>query len=173
MQKECYFEQLSYNLTKREKSTTGNQKNLAAWALVVFEPNDHIVDCPNDISQQLEREYNYLLSECKINDPRKLSDKVWQNNFTTWQATNLGHIFQYNLTSKAFETDYIGQYKACKAYSYFKSRHVHQILTYKPKDSSDTVVVKSSVTQEVWILISKSTGTIISAYCVCTAGFSK
>lgn len=174
--------QLQFYLMKRGKSTTGNKKDLAARALVVFESNDPIVDCPKDISQQLEREYNRLLSKCNIEDPRKLNDEVWQNDLTTWPATNLGHIFQYVLISKAFETDYIGQYKARKAYSYFKSGHVHQILTYRPKDSSDTVVLKSSVTpsmkvndkpREVWILISKSTGTIISAYCVCTAGFSK
>ena len=75
---------------------------------------------------------------------------------------------------------YIGKYKARKAFSYFKSSHVHQVLTYTPKDSDDLVILKSSVTpsmrinekpRELWILISKSTG-IKTAYCVCTAGFS-
>ena len=172
--------QLQHFLTKRGKSVSGTKKELAARALVAFESNDPILDCPKDLTERLEREYQELIKKLQIQDPRQLDDGVWIDDLKTWPSLNLGHIFHYILSTKAFETSYIGQYKAHKAYSYFKSSHVHQVLTYLPPGSDDLVIVKSSVTPSMkvydkpwslWILISKSSG-VISAYCLCTAGFS-
>lgn len=172
--------QVQYYLMRRGKATSGVKKDLAARALVAFEANDKVVDCPKDISDRLEKEYASLLKKLSIDDPRQLDDSAWQNDLTTWPSIDLGHIFHYILSTKAFDTNYIGQYKARKAYSYFKSSRVHQVLTYLPSASNDHVILKSSVTPsmrvsdkpwELWILFSKLTG-VVSAYCPCTAGFS-
>jgi len=172
--------QLQFYLMRRGKSTSGIKKDLAARALVAFECNEPVVDCPKDITNRLEMEYKNLVKKLQIEDPRQLEEDVWLNDLTTWPSIDLGHIFHYVLSTKAFDTNYIGQYKARKAYSYFKSSHVHEILTYMPPGSDDLVIVKSSVTPsmkvydkpwDLWILISKSSG-VISAYCLCTAGFS-
>ena len=126
---------------RKGKSTTGNKKDLAVHVLVSFKSNESIVGCLKDVSDCLEREYNSLLSQSGIEDPRKLNENVWQNNLDA-----LGDIFQYILEMKAFVTDYLVKYKARKALSYFRCSRVHQVPTYTPKDSEDLVVLKSSVT---------------------------
>lgn len=172
--------QLQHYLMRRGKSTSGNKKDLAARALVAFESNDQIIDCSKDITDRLEREYSQLLFKLGIEDPLQLHETSWNQNLTSWPNINLGHIFHYILISKAFDTSYIGQYKARKAYSYLMSSHVHQVLTYYPPNLKDHVILKSSVTPsmklsdkpwEQWILCSKYSG-VVSAYCQCTAGFS-
>ena len=76
-------------------------------------------------------------------------------------------------------TEYIGQYKARKAYSYFMSGFVHEIVVYCP--SQDKVLLKGNVTpsqrsrekpRNVWVLRSKN-GDVICANCSCTAGFGE
>ena len=115
---------------RKGKSTTGNKKDLAVHVLVSFKSNESIVGCLKDVSDCLEREYNSLLSQSGIEDPRKLNENVWQNNLTTWPNIDLGDIFHYILETKAFGTDCIGKYKAStrqarcslisKAYMYIK-----------------------------------------------------
>ena len=56
--------------TRRGKAITGNKKDLAARAPVSFESKDPIADCPEDISDHLEREYNSLLKKGGFEDPR-------------------------------------------------------------------------------------------------------
>ena len=97
---------------------------------MAFESNEPIADCPKDVSDRNEREYNSLLSQSGIEDPRKLNENVCQNNLTTWPNIDLGDIFHYILETKAFGTDCIGKYKAStrqarcslisKAYMYIK-----------------------------------------------------
>ena len=53
----------------------------------------------------------------------------WEEDWTKWPKTRIGQIFSYILEIKAFSTEYVGQYKVRKAYSYFKSGFVHEILT--------------------------------------------
>lgn len=173
--------QLQHYLMRRGKATSGNKKDLAARALVSFESNDKVLDCPKDITDRLEKEYGNLLFKLNIEDPNKVDDSLWSQDLTTWPNVNLGHIFHFILTTKAFDTSYIGQYKVKKAYSYFASSRIHQVLTYNPTTLTNHVIIKSSVTPsmkvsdkpwKLWILCSKSTGVIISAYCQCTAGMS-
>ena len=40
---------------------------------------------------------------------------------TTWPALDLGKVFSFILSKKEFDSDYVGKYKLCKAYSYFVS----------------------------------------------------
>ena len=89
--------------------------------------------------------------------------------------TDIGHIFSYILERKAFSTQYIGQYKIRKAYSFFKSGFVDKVFV---KIYNIKIFIKSSVvpsqrinneTQSPWILCAKS-GEIITAFCSCTAG---
>ena len=53
----------------------------------------------------------------------------WKDDITSWPAVDLGKIFHYILEKKTFEAEYIGQYEVKKAYSYFKSGFVAQILS--------------------------------------------
>lgn len=56
----------------------------------------------------------------------------------TFQTVILVRYFYTSLKTKAFETEYIGQYKAQKAYSFFKSGWIGDIGSRK--------VVKCAVT---------------------------
>ena len=109
------------------KSTTGNKKDLAARALVAFENGEPVTQSAEDSAQKLEKEYNELLEKFTIQDPLKILNHLWSTDVKKWPNLNLGQIFQYVIDNKAFEGNYIGQYKARKAYSYFQSGHMQQI----------------------------------------------
>ena len=79
------------------------------------------------IKQSSESKWNWQPTKTKWKCLAKQSDCLTQHRFG-------GHLLLY-LDTKAFGTDCIGKYKARKAFSYFKSLHVHQVLTYTPKDS--------------------------------------
>ena len=50
---------------------------------------------------------------------------------SVWPEVNLGNIFEHILRMKEFDKEYIGKYKDEKAYSYFASRFVGEILVSK------------------------------------------
>ena len=125
--------QLQFFLMERGKSTTGNKKDLAARALVSFELKEPIVQSSQSIFQRLEGEYFELVRSCNIPDPLKIEDASWSEDIGTWPNVNLCQIFQYILACKDFETEFVGQYKAKKAYSYFKSGHVQEPTNQEPE----------------------------------------
>ena len=55
------------------------------------------------------------------------------NKIYDWPLINLGHIFHYILKAKRFSEDYIRRYKDEKAYSYFDSGFIDEILTAHPR----------------------------------------
>lgn len=97
-----------------------------------------------------------------------------------WPLVDLGHIFHYILEKKAFESDYVGQYKVKKAFSYFKSGFVSQVVTATGADK-DTIFLKGSVlpsqkvssAPHVVCALLKKSGEIQTAYCSCTVGLSR
>ena len=119
-----------------------------------------------------------MLAKFQLSDPLAITE--WVDSITSWPQINLGKIFHYIIENKAFDTDYIGQYKVKKAYSYFKSGFVSQILVFNV-GNENKILLKSSVLPSqnvssaehiVWILADAS-GNIITAYCSCTAGLSQ
>eukprot|EP00795_Rhopilema_esculentum_P015645 gene15645-6929_t len=172
-------ERLNNFLKVRGKSTTGNKKDLAARALVAFENGEPVTQSAEDSAQKLEKEYNELLEKFTIQDPLKIPNHLWSTDVKKWPNLNLGQIFQYVIDNKAFEGNYIGQYKARKAYSYFQSGHVQQIYQYMINDEQmffkACVVPSMRVNErprEGWILFSKHNG-VLTAHCTCIAGYSK
>ena len=45
---------------------------------------------------------------------------------------NLGNVFQYILSTRDFDSDYIGKFNDQKAYNYFDSGFVGQIFIHEP-----------------------------------------
>ena len=109
--------QLQFYLMERVKSTTGNKKDLADRALVSFELKEPIVQSSQSIFQRLEGEYFELVRSCNIPDPLKIEEAPWSEDIGTQPNVNLCQIFRHILAWKAFEAEYVGQYKAKKAYS--------------------------------------------------------
>ena len=136
--------ELQKYLMIRGKSTTGSKKDLAARVLVAFENNAPIKDCPKEFTARLVKEYQDRLEKFGIPDSYNIPETSWVSDVHQWPEMNIGQIFQFILEAKAFKTEYIGEYKARKAYSYFKSGHVsHIVVCYV---NSDLVLLKSSVT---------------------------
>ncbi len=65
----------------------------------------------------------------------------WEDGLTTWPLVDLGKIFHYIISKKAFEADYVGQYKVKKAFSYFNSGFVSQIVSKNLSMNDETRIV--------------------------------
>ena len=61
---------------------------------------------------------------------------------TVWPKVNLGNIFEYILRMKEFDKEYIGKYKDQKAYSYFDSGFVGEILVSKINEGTKSLVLQ-------------------------------
>ena len=64
-------------------------------------------------------------------DPLEIEHTHKKDDVSSWPKIHLGNIFEYILTTRDFKKDYIGRYKDQKAYSYFDSGFVGEILLYK------------------------------------------
>ena len=173
------LDELKFYLRQRGHIVSGSKKDLAARALICFEsgetPKDFVL-----LEKEAKQEYEALLQSFSMTDP--LKEKSWIDDIKQWPPVDLGKIFQYILDSKAFEADYVGQYKVKKAFSYFNSGFVSQIVLQNLSMNSETrIVLKSSVlpsqkvssaSHSVWVLLKKS-GEVMTAYCSCTAGLSR
>ena len=69
---------------------------------------------------------------------------------------------------KEFDKEYIGKYKDQKAYSYFASRFVREILVRKINEGSMSIHNK----KEVWV-VANPDGMIIPAWCFCMTRASR
>ena len=110
-------------------------------------------------------------------------DPLLSSNFVddikSWPNTNIGQIFAYFLENKAYETEYIGQYKLRKAYIFFKSGFVDKLLVKSVEE--ERIIIRASVTPSQRLnddkyqlrIVFKSDGSVITGLCTCTAGQSK
>ena len=171
--------ELKYFLAMRALSQEGTKLDLAARALVAFEKKQPVRRDLGGLEEELKGTYTKMLNDYKIPDPIKISDQNWMENVSLWPRVDLGKVFAFVIEKKAFGTDYIGQYKARKAYSYFMSGFVHKIFVNEV--SEEKVLIKAKVTpsqklredpREAWVLCSKS-GDVLCGYCTCTAGFAE
>ena len=169
--------ELKFYLQQRGLSSLGNRGNLAARALIAHEQNIEIVGTAESISSTLQKDYSNLLQSHEICfDP--ITADGFVDDLSIWPETNIGQVFTYFLDSKAFESEYIGQYKLRKAYSFFGSGFVDKIFCRK---INSKVIVRSSVMpsqrirdnqHQLWILFGDN-GSVITGFCTCTAGQSK
>ena len=175
---EFSVEELKYFLRQRGHTVTGSKRDLAARALVSYEKNEK-PQKDNELQNTIVKEYQENLDCFGLFDP--LTADGWEDDITSWPLVDLGKIFHYIISKKAFEADYVGQYKVKKAYSYFKSGFVAQVLSLKLTGGhKDKILLKTSVLPSqkvnsaehtVWVLTDKG-GDVLTAYCACTAGLS-
>ena len=96
-----------------------------------------------------------------------------------WPEVNLGNIFEYILRMKEFDKEYIGKYKDQKAYSYFDSGFVGELLVSKINEGTKKALfysVQGSMSihkkKEVWV-VANPDGMIIPAWCFCMTRASR
>ena len=172
--------QLRDYLSLRCLSTSGVKSELVARAFVAWEQQMPIKLSNSELKTKLHKEYEDRLAQGNIPDPYSIAEKDWKNDVTKWPLLDLGKIFTFILKHKEFDADYIGKYKAEKAYSYFDSKFVGPILCTTVTESA-VCILKTEVTpsqkirdspRAVWIC-ARQNGDIVSAWCDCTAGFSQ
>ena len=118
-------------LTVRGISVSGyNKIELVAKAYSATEMDLPIILSSADLTKKLE-EYRKRLREFNILDPKNIEKELRVDNLTAWPKINLGNIFEYILRMKEFDKEYIGKYKDQKAYSYYNSGFVGEILVSK------------------------------------------
>ena len=173
------LKELKFYLRQRGHIVSRSNKDLAARALICFEngetPKNFVLS-----EKEAKEEYDALLQAFSMKDP--LKGKHWIDKVKQWPPVDLGIIFQYILDCKAFEADYVGQYKVKKAFSHFHSGFVSQIVLQNLSMNSETrIVLKSfvlpsqkvsSASHSIRVLLNKS-GDVMTAYCSCTAGLSR
>ncbi len=69
-----------------------------------------------------------MLTDYKVPYLMKLPSSNWLEDVSLWPCLDLGKIFTFIIEKKPYGAEYIGQYKAKKAYSHFMSRFVHKIV---------------------------------------------
>ena len=167
--------ELEYFLKARGLRITGKNVDLAARALVAYENKTPLKETELEFKESLRQEYKKLLDSQNISDPTTMNEL--ENDITKWPSVDLGKFFAYIISNKAFSTEYVGQYKIRKAYSYFRSGFVGQVLV---KEVDNKVLLTGTVTpsqrvrdenKSVWILCDR-TGKVLSGYCSYTAGLS-
>ena len=132
-----------------------------------------------DLTKNLEEEYRKRLREFNILDPRNIEKELRVDDLTVWPKVNLGNIFEYILRMKEFDKEYIGKYKDQKAFSYFDSGFVWQILVSKINEGTKIDLfcsVQGSMSihneKEAWV-VANPDGMIITAWCFCMTGASR
>ena len=119
-------------LTVRGISVSGyNKIGLVALAYSAAEMDLPIILSSADLTKNLKEEYSKRLREFNILDPKNIEKELQVDDLTVWPKVNLGNIFEYILRMKEFDKEYIGKYKDQKAYSYFDSGFVREILVSK------------------------------------------
>ena len=165
-------------LTTRGISVSGYKKaEMVARAFSAAEMGLPIILTSEEQSKLLKEEYRKLLAEFDLTDPRKIDAELKVDDITTWPPVTLGNIFQYILSIREFNTDYVGKYKDQKAYSYFDSGFVGETLIHSTKKFHILFCkVRASMSihdeKELWILIQPN-GKILTCWCSCMAGSSR
>ena len=157
--------------------TSGRKVELVARAFTAVEMQLPIKLSTEEHQKLLTTEYQKRLVENNISDPK--DHNIRQDDITKCPPVNVGHIFEYILRLREFDSDYIGKYKDMKAYSYFDSGFVDTILHSFVNTENNLIILFCSVTgsmdihnsKELWICV-EGTGRIRTAWCSCMAGTS-
>lgn len=161
---------------------SGTKLELAAMAYTAYRTGATVQLTEVEKLQQMKAAYQEKLtlpSGERIQDPLKLK-KGWEGEssaISKWPKITYGDIILYFTAKQGLEAkDKLNKYKEGKAFSYFSSQYVKEILFQK---TGDNCILKTCVTRsgsiddtphQTWVCTSLPDGDILRAYCTCTAG---
>ena len=181
-------------LKKRNLPLLGNKSVLVARCFSAQELNIPVALSATEQKQRLDLEYQNLLitdDEHRLPDPFYELTDGWQNeqsSLANWPPTLIQDISVYlnkhdTVTGKVSLTKrLLSDYKEQKAYSYFQSKFIFEVLYHPIKQESSYCFMKckcqpsqriKDVPHDLCILLRKHTGDIVSAYCTCFAGLGQ
>ena len=137
---------LSDFLAVRGLKTSGTHVELVARAFAAAELNIPIIATSEEQQCTLKVQYEKLLNDNGITDPRAIPEDEKVDDITKWPPVTLGCIFSFILKVKDFDREYIGKYKDQKAYSNFDSGFVGAILINFPDIRPHHVLIFCNVT---------------------------
>lgn len=157
-----------------------NKIQLVARAFSAAEMGLPIIMSSEEQAKKLNNEYVERLKEFGLVDPQKIPIDIRIDDIKAWPKINLGNIFAYILSTRDFDTDYVGKYKDQKAYAYFDSGFVGEVLVHRPDLKKNVQFLYCNVRcsmkvndeNELWIAV-EDEGKILTTWCTCTAGTSR
>ena len=180
-------EELKYFLKLRGLKVSGRKVELVARVFAASENNVPLVKTAIEIEQDLKLEYQnkLLISDVAIPDPCKL-ESGWlseENGRIFWPMVMYPDIFNYLMfyPSELGSTD-LNDYKECKAYSYYRSGWLQELLYHSIDNQNPYCIIKSSCRKsekindafhQLWVIIEKRTAKILRGHCSCMAGMGQ
>ena len=162
-------------------ASSGYKKiQLVARAFSAAEMGLPIIMSSEEQAKKLNNEYVERLKEFGLSDPQKIPIDMRIDDIKAWPKINLGNIFAYILSTRDFDTEYVGKYKDQKAYAYFDSGFVGEVLLHRPDHKKNVEFLYCNVRcsmkindgNELWIAV-QDEGKILTTWCTCTAGTSR
>ena len=171
-------------LEQRGLSKNGTRSELAALCFAANRMSLPVKPSSEEIRKQNEVSYKNLLKiddNTTIPDPFKLCEG-WsseKDGISSWPPVYLSDITEFFIRKCPDTTTrhFLNEYKVGKAYEYFSSSWLKEIFYYKLKDSKHCILRASctpsqrvsNTDHKVWVCAA-DTGSIMTAYCSCTAG---
>lgn len=182
--------QLQTYLRNRGLPVSGTKTELVALAFAAWTMKTPVVPTREDLQQERAKTYKSLLTVDGIPLPDPLSDLKggWEGEgeaMTKWPCTMLRDISAFlarhelDLEKASLQKRLLCDYKEGKAFSYFASSFLFEILYHPISATSANCFLKANCRpsyavndepHDVWVCVRKQTGTILSAYCSCFAG---
>ena len=181
-------------LRKRNQPLTGNKAVLVARCFSAQQLGIPVSLTPTEKRQMLDIQYQNLLitdDEGRLPDPFYELETDWKTeteSMSSWPPTLIQDISVY-LSKHDTVTDKVSlskrllcDYKEQKAYSYFTSKFIFEVMYHNIKLESAYCFMKckcqpsqrvTDVAHDVWVLLRKHTGDIVCAYCTCFAGLGQ
>jgi len=118
----------------------------------------------------------------KFQDPYSIDKSEWNSDLSFWPDISFGDIWTYLvLTPGVYTAENMKAYKSLGGYNFFTCGKVMPVLYYTNEESV-ACILRSTVQpsqshlndkkswHHPWVLVNKSTGSIIAAHCTCKAG---
>ena len=179
-------------LAKRGISKKGKKAELVALAYSCHQMNKPVTETYTPNIEEAFTDYQEILhlpNGVTIPDPFKVTNG-WigegNNGMKYWPPISIVDIVEHFREQNVDSDKLLSEYKAGKAYDYFKTEWLkeifynalnHSVSNYPGVDKLCVLKAKCTPSQrindpyhDVWLAVEKETGRIASGYCNCAAG---
>ena len=122
-----------------------SETHWAVRVLIAFEENLLVLPAAENFSDKLEERHKILLSKNNISSDPVECNSDFTDGRKMWTKRNIWDVFSYFVSSKAFATEYIDQYKAKKLVIILKAVLWIKLINNRAKNNTGEVLVKTSV----------------------------
>lgn len=171
-------------LRKRGLRVSGRKEELVALVFAAKRMPDYVKPITTEAECTKSIQYDDLLKIPNGKLPNPTDLKGWINEeqgLSSWPPTMAFDIGKYLLSvdNVPLRNRLMSDYKEGKAYSYFASGWVKEVMFHAISESSDFCFLMTecrpsqninNIPWKVWVAIKKKTGEIHSGYCTCFAG---